>query len=109
MAKNLLPEIPLTEPDRAMRDRRRLTRPGMASWGGEGPAGTYCFRCSWWKRDGHKATTGELRDGECRKYTLMMNGRKGPRVPPQTATCRYFELAEKAPSLYDGVLFRSEP
>ena len=101
MAKNLLPDLPLTEPDRTMRDRRRLTVPGMASWGGEGPLGHACHQCTHWKADGYRISNGQLRPGECQKYTAMMGGKRGPRVPPMTATCRYFRLDPKSLPLYD--------
>jgi hypothetical protein len=100
--KTLLPDIPLTEPDKAMANRRRHTRPGMASWGGEEPTGRRCFECRHWLSTGHKASTGVLHNAECRKYTAMMNGKRGPRVPPDTLACRFFEVAEKPRSFYAG-------
>lgn len=76
------------------------TYPGMAHWGGTGPANKRCMECRYFKASGSNQgylSTGELASGRCGKYSEMMTnpfGKKklrGPTFPYFALACRYFE------------------
>ena len=74
---------------------------GMAHFAGTGPKGTTCRECQHWAFDGYLSTTGSLKTTICEKYTRMMNGRVGQRVPHDAPSCRYYEPMPDPPSVYD--------
>ncbi len=78
----------------AIRDK---TCPGMAHWAGSGPPHT-CRHCLQWRPRGY-AVGGEIRSGECRKYSSMMPWVKQKSfVPADAHACKYFERNEDPPA-----------
>jgi hypothetical protein len=73
-----------------------LTVPGMAHFAATGPLGTSCAQCAlygYWQqvRDEHGNTTKtKFRKGSCRKF-FELTEKHGPKIPEQTASCRYFK------------------
>ena len=80
-------------------EREKNTVPGMASWGGTGPADTACYQCSFWKASRYRREAGKLLPRRCRKFPRLMGGLNGPAIPPDMASCRFFEPNSAAPRL----------
>lgn len=89
----------LTEPNKELGEKRRKTPPGMAFWAGTGPAGKTCRECKFWENQGWLTSCGLLKDAHCEKYTRMMNGNVGGRIPHFTVACKYFEAEAFPPSI----------
>lgn len=89
----------LTEPNPDLAAKRSKTMPGMAFWAGTGPEGKTCRECKHWAFDGYLASSGLLKDAQCDKYTRMMNGNPGGKLPHYMPACKYFELDSTAPSI----------
>lgn len=92
--KTLAPRVPLTGDTRA----RRLTFPGMASWGGEGPPGKCCRECQHWdhsKRELYFAT-GLLKPQACLLAERRMQI-DTPKVPHYALACKEFVPNPNAP------------
>lgn len=87
----------LTEPNQTLAQQRADTKPGQAFWGGTGPAGKTCRSCTRWTGGDYMAGSGLLRDAACGKYTSMMNGAEGARVPHYAKACKYYEAGEERP------------
>jgi hypothetical protein len=78
----------LTAPNPELESRINRTAPGQASWA-EPTSSATCGQCAYW-RDG---TSHAKR---CAKYTALMNGKLGPRVPAAAKACKYFAEAGRA-------------
>ena len=65
---------------------RGKTPPGMAHWATTGPQGARCMDC----RHFGLEKDSKIGTAICLKYQKMM-GRKGKKIPKQTAACKYFE------------------
>ena len=91
-------------PHKAM---RRLTVAGMASWGGEGPAGTTCRECLYWTRPDHASQRyyawghqfgGSLRPQKCQKACGMLNRSDIPKIAYWQSSCKFFQLNPEPPA-----------
>lgn len=87
---------------------RRQTVPGMASWGGEGPAGTTCRECLFWTRPDYRSEQyfawsherrGQLRPQKCQKACGMLNRSDIPKVEHAQSSCKFFQLNPEPPEL----------
>ncbi len=77
----------LTEPreaEQALRIAR--THAGMATWAGTGPAGRVCRDCQYLP----KPKDAPVKPAPCGKYTELMRGRRGEKVPPTADACKHF-------------------
>jgi hypothetical protein len=68
--------------------RIRTTVPGMAHWSEPG-SNKRCEQCAHW-HDERRYKIARC----CQKYSELMQGRRGPRVPGETVACKYFTSAE---------------
>lgn len=89
------------------RTRAALTHKGMAFWAGTGPAGKTCRECRHWSNEGDWHALGgvhggKLKPAQCSKYTSMMMGRAGGKVPHGAMACKYFEADEKPLPIVKG-------
>jgi hypothetical protein len=64
------------------------THAGQPHWAGTGPAHTYCKECAFWKKEGRE------RNHRCSRYSELMQGRRGPAVPGDAASCKYFQRSK---------------
>lgn len=88
-------------------EKKRATVPGMASWGGEGPAGTTCRECMHWKfeaRNGYFAASHETRprsikDHRCDKAVRMLQQPLAPKIHHGQPSCKYFERNNAPPDV----------
>lgn len=95
----------VTEPE-VVRRQKQNTVPGMASWGGEGPAGTTCRECLHWKfeaRRGYFAATHEanprgIKDHRCDKAARMLQQPLAPKINHRQPSCKYFERNNAPPA-----------
>jgi hypothetical protein len=89
-------EIPIDE----YQSKFRQTHPGQAHLAGTGPAHATCRQCAHFSSDSYYSKGGkhggQLKPGECRKYTEMMRA-SGPRVPHYANACRHFDLSNSIP------------
>src|SRR5262245_24447511 len=77
------------------------THAGMAHFAGTGPRGKTCRECIHWAFDGYRQVDASLKLTVCNKYTALMNGREGGRIPYNTAACKYFEADPSPPPIRD--------
>ena len=88
--------------------RLALTPPGMANWAATGPEGTSCRQCLFWaaKKPAlapelamrfSRGKDGALKPRRCQKYSAMMQGVRGDRVPSDTPACNRFAINGDAP------------
>jgi len=91
-------------PHKAM---RRLTVAGMASWGGDGPAGTTCRECLFWTRPLYRSEqyfarshekSGTLRPQKCQKACALLNRSDIPKVDHAQPSCKFFQLNPEPPA-----------
>lgn len=92
----MLGQMHLHEPA-SVKEAKRVTVPGMASWAGEGPAGTTCRECQEWKppeRNAYFAASHDrgptLKPTRCDKACRMMNHSMLPKIEHDQPTCKYF-------------------
>ena len=84
-------------------ERQRLAHPGQANWA-EPAIGHTCRECTYWGDAGNKqsgrVTRGVPRPRRCEKYSQLMDGRRGARVPHDAKACRFF--VEPPPAAQKG-------
>lgn len=88
-------------------EKKKLTVPGMASWGGEGPEGTTCRECIHWtfdKQHGYFAKTHEthpncIKAHRCDKAVRMLQQPLAPKIAHDQPSCKYFERDHAPPPL----------
>jgi hypothetical protein len=76
----------LTTVNPALDERARLTVPGMADWA-EPNSRMRCGDCEFWRDAGDKKPSKVTR--RCQKFTALMGGILGPRIPHNTRACKY--------------------
>jgi hypothetical protein len=93
---------------------QEITIPGMAHWAGSGPDGETCRQCAFWSRIkrvnkdtgdqeyGAIKRIGRQPDGTpspraCSKYSQLMRGIRGGKIPFDTPACNKFEASGNAP------------
>jgi hypothetical protein len=65
-------------------EKARTTVPDMANWSEPGSE-KKCGKCKFWSDElKHKAAR------RCQKYSELMRGLHGPRVPSEATACKYF-------------------
>lgn len=106
-------QLKLTNPNPEVTNLAANTHPGMAHFGGTGPAGSFCIDCEFWgpvrsaasiessfdyfaKGCGHG---GAIKPHRCRKFEQMTR-MPAPKVPSDAMACKYFQKAEKSPLKY---------
>lgn len=101
--------LPLTRPDPALAHAADITHPGMAHFAGSGMVGMTCRMCGFW---GHGAVGGvayfaaggqhygQIKPARCLKFTQLMNGTIGAKVPDDAAACRHFEPHRNPPARF---------
>jgi hypothetical protein len=77
----------LTALDPVFDEKVRHTVPGMANWS-EPTSSARCGECKFWFDE-----KGGPRARRCMKYSMLMSGARGARVPRETIACRYFDKA----------------
>jgi hypothetical protein len=89
--------VPLTED----RSDRKLTHPGMASWGGGGPEGKTCRECQHWDAGGTGRVLyfvrGMLKPQQCLLAARCMQI-DTPKVPFYALACKEFVLNPDPPA-----------
>jgi hypothetical protein len=65
-------------------ERARTTIPGMAHWA-EPASNKKCGECNFWSDELNRKTARR-----CEKFSQLMGGARGARVPRDTKACRYF-------------------
>ena len=77
----------LTPSDPELEAKTRITVPGMAHWA-ESDSGQTCGGCEHWHNAIDEKENKVAR--RCLKYTALMGGVFGPRIPCDTKACKYF-------------------
>ena len=95
----------LTVIDPDLEQKRNRTPEGMAHWAGTGPTGLTCRECSFYEFVGYKSNRGShrggtLKNGSCNKYEVLIR-RRGPKIPFESAACKYFEPNKTPPAITD--------
>jgi hypothetical protein len=90
----------LTSPNMVIDELAARTVQGMAHWAGSGPKMMTCRLCVFWQMQGYYAGGKGLKPGPCRKYSTMMRGAVGGRIPHDTSACKYFEENQNAPGAF---------
>jgi hypothetical protein len=80
----MIGNLHLTKLDPKLEKRIRATVPGMANWSEPEPE-KKCGKCAFWKDELKQKTARR-----CQKYSELMRGLRGPRVPSETTACKYF-------------------
>ena len=97
--------MPLTVIDKKLEAQQRQTAPGMAHWSGSGPKDKTCRECVFWQFERFYSQSGKHggapMPANCKKYTNLMNGKRGNKVPHHKLACKYFEQNEKPPLIRD--------
>jgi hypothetical protein len=80
----MIGNLHLTKLDPKLEKRARATVPGMASWA-KPESEKKCGKCKFWLDELKRKTARR-----CTKYSELMQGLRGPRVPSETTACKYF-------------------
>lgn len=95
----------VTEPREVTRQKEN-TVPGMASWGGEGPAGTTCRECSFWqftRKAGYFSAAHDralaLKPQRCGLACRKLMRSDLPKIEHGQPSCKMFELNNAPPTV----------
>jgi hypothetical protein len=80
----MIGNLHLTESDPKLEARIRGTVPGMAHWA-EPVSDKKCGGCAFWSDELNRKTARR-----CEKFSQLMGGTRGPRIPCGTRACKYF-------------------
>jgi hypothetical protein len=102
----MLGQAHVTEPPDITK-KKQATVPGMASWGGEGPAGTTCRECSFWqftRKAGYFSKAHDVRPLALKPQRCGLACRKLfrddlPKIEHNQPSCKMFERENAPPSI----------
>jgi hypothetical protein len=80
----MIDTLHLTTSNTELEAKTRVTVPGMAHWA-EPTSNKKCGECEFWLDELNRKTARR-----CEKFSALMSGARGPRVPCDTKACRYF-------------------
>lgn len=89
-----------------MAKKKNSTVPGMASWGGEGPAGTVCRDCKFWqfeRKGGYFSSSHDralsLKPQRCELAIRKLFRDDLPKIEHYQPSCKHFEKNPTPPSI----------
>jgi hypothetical protein len=78
----------LTTSNPELEEKTRVTVPGMAHWA-EPTSNKRCGECEFWRDELNRKTARR-----CEKFSQLMHGIRGSRIPRDTKACKYFAEVE---------------
>lgn len=81
----MIGNLHLTTSNPEIEEKAHVTAPGQAHFA-EPAAATTCGECEFWCDELNRKSARR-----CTKYSALMNGIRGPRIPNDTNACKYFE------------------